>query len=443
MNTSRRLFSIVFLLALMFSLATPVHAFDGREGDQVIIKEGEVINDDLYVGARSLTVDGTIKGDLIAGAQTIIINGTVEGDVIAGAETIVVNGSVGDDARLFAAAIQVGSQASVGGDLVAMGASVEAKDGSSVAADLVTGSGQALLAGEVGGDVLAGTSALEMRGPVKGNVRAYVNVTNETAGARPMNMYLSDSPVTIPQIKPGLHLEDGASIGGSLDYTSTMDLVIPAGIVAGKVTRIDLTREEAKGVRPAPAPTAAERIAEWGFGLIRTIVTLLLFGLLMGWLFPRFMRMLPENLNAQPLVSLGWGSILYAAVFFGVLAIILITVLLALVGLRWNVIWLGWLLLSALGIAFFLVASYLTKVVVGEAIGKWILGRTNPAMAANKYWPMVVGVVVIVMGIGLLSFPLLPFGFFGWLVNFVVILFGLGALWMWLRNAWVARKVTA
>ena len=56
---------------------------------------------------------------------------------------------------------------------------------------------------------------------------------------------------------------------------------------------------------------------------------------------------------------------------------------------------------------------------------------------------MVVGVVVIVMGIGLLSFPLLPFSFFGWLVNFVVILFGLGALWMWLRNAWVARKAAA
>jgi hypothetical protein len=94
-------------------------------------------------------------------------------------------------------------------------------------------------------------------------------------------------------------------------------------------------------------------------------------------------------------------------------------------------------------VAFFLTTSYLTKVVVGDAIGKWILSRLNPALVEHKYWPMVVGVVTLVLAIALLRFPLLPFGFFGWLVNFVVILFGLGAVWMWLRAAWASRKVAA
>ncbi len=442
MNTKYRLFSLILLLALMLGFATPAYAFDGRGGQQVVIKQGEVINDDLYVGANTLTVEGTIKGDLIAGAQTIIINGSVEGDLIAGAESIIINGSVGDDARVFAAAIQVGPKASIGGDLVAMGGSVETKPGSAIAADFVTGSGQTLLAGEIGGDVLAGTSAFELAGPVKGDVKAYVNVNAETVNATPMNMYLSNSPVTLPQVKPGLHFVDGASVAGDLQYSSTMDLAIPAGIVAGKVTRIEPVRDASGAPVPA-APTSAERVADWGFGVIRSVVTLLLFGLLVGWLFPRFMKLLPANLKAQPLVSLGWGSILYAAVFFGVLAIIILTVLLALLGLRWNIFWLGWLLLTALGVTFFLATSYLTKVVVGDAIGKWILGRLQPSLAEHRYWPMVVGVTSLVVVIGLLRFPLLPFGFFAWLVNFVVILFGLGALWMWMRSAWAARKAVA
>jgi len=442
MNTKQKLFSLSLLLALLLSLATPAYAFDGRSGDQVIIKQGEVVNDDLYLAAQSITVDGTIKGDLIAGAQTIILNGRVEGDLIAAAETVIINGSVSDDVRTFAAAVQVGPQASIGGDLVAMGASVETKPGSDIAGDLVTGSGQALLAGEVGGSVLAGTGGLELAGPVKGDVRAYVNVSPENLEAAPMNMYLANSPVSLPQVRPGLHLDQGASVGGSLIYSGSVELSIPAGVVTGKVTRVEPVQNTSGTPIPAE-PTNAKRVADWGFGLLRSIITLLLFGLLAGWLFPRFMRLLPENLKAQPLVSLGWGSILYAAVFFGVLAIIVLTVMLALLGLRGNIFWLGWLLLSALGVAFFLVTSYLSKVVVGEAIGKWILRHLKPALAEHRLWPMVVGVTALVLVIGLLRFPLLPFGFFGWLVNFLVILFGLGALWSWLRSAWSARKLAA
>ena len=51
---------------------------------------------------------------------------------------------------------------------------------------------------------------------------------------------------------------------------------------------------------------------------------------------------------------------------------------------------------------------------------------------------MVIGVLVIVFVVGLLRFPLLPLGFIAWLVNFVVILLGLGALW--LRGRDTVRK---
>ena len=210
-------------------------------------------------------------------------------------------------------------------------------------------------------------------------------------------------------------------------------------MVGGKVTRIlpQINPEVVKA-----QPTSGQKVVTWALDLFRSIVTLILLGLLLGWLFPKFMKALPENLRSQPLVSLGWGAIAWAAFFFALLAIILLMVMggilfgmLTLGGIAGTVVTLGILSLFALTIGFILATSYLTKIVVGEAIGKWILSRINPALADHKFWPMIAGVIVIVFVIGLLRFPLLPFDFFGFLLNFVVILFGLGALWIWGRTA--------
>jgi hypothetical protein len=47
---------------------------------------------------------------------------------------------------------------------------------------------------------------------------------------------------------------------------------------------------------------------------------------------------------------------------------------------------------------------------------------------------MLLGVVIIAAVVAVFRFPLLPLGFFGWLINFAVVLFGLGALWLWGRE---------
>lgn len=105
---SKRFFRILvnsFLLALLaLGLATPALAFDGREGDNVVIDASEVINDDLYVGAENFTLEGTVKGDLVVAGAVITINGTVEGDLIAAGQAIIINGVIGDDARVAAGA---------------------------------------------------------------------------------------------------------------------------------------------------------------------------------------------------------------------------------------------------------------------------------------------------------------------------------------------------
>ena len=51
---------------------------------------------------------------------------------------------------------------------------------------------------------------------------------------------------------------------------------------------------------------------------------------------------------------------------------------------------------------------------------------------------MVVGVLITVAVTAFLTFPLIP-GFLGWLLNFAIVLLGLGALWLWSRERMVTR----
>lgn len=438
MKTTYKIASILTLLALLFlTFTTPAQAFDGRGGEDVVIKADEVIEDDLYVGANTFTLEGTVKGDLIVFAQSITINGTVDGDLIAAGQAVVINGTVTDDARIAGAGLQIGGNARIGGDLVAAGASLEARDGSKVENELVVGSGQALLAGDVSGDVLAGTAALELRGSFGGDVKAYVDVTAETQASPPMNMYMSNMPISLPSVQPGLTVADSAEIAGNLEYTSTIDLPIPSSAVAGKVTRVEpVTGPEA--VRPAP-PTFAQKTATWSLDLLRSIVTLFLFGLLLGWLLPSFMKNLMGKLQAQPAASLGWGVVAYAAFFFILLLLVVIMIIggvifgfLTLGGISGTIIWVGILAIFELIVGFVLVTSFLTKILVGWLSGKWIINRLNPALADHKVWPLLLGVFIVALAIAL--------PYVGWLFGWFTMFLGLGTLWIWGRDLWQSRK---
>lgn len=440
MNKVRKAISIFTLLALMLlTFAVPVHAFEGRDGDKVVIAADEVIEDDLYVGANEFVLDGTVKGDVIVGGSIITINGTVEGDLWAAGQVVIINGIVMDDARIAGAGLQLGNNAQVNGDLLAAGASLETKTNSIVGNDLLVGSGQALLAGDVKRDVLAGAGALELRGDFGGDVKAYVDQTEETADGPSPNIYMQQNiPLTLPSVAPGLTVADNAKIAGDLEYSSTYDLSFPGSAIGGQITRVEPEITEGEAYVP---PTPAQKTGKWAMDLLRTIVTLVAFGLLLGWLTPAFLNISSNNVTTQAWPSLGWGALAWAAFFFALLLIVIVMIAggiifgaLTLGGISGTIIWLGILSMFVLTVTFVLATAYVSKIVVGAALGKWIFSKTNPTLAEHRFWPMVLGVIVIAVVVALFRFPLLPLGFFGWLLNFVVVLFGLGALWLWGRE---------
>jgi hypothetical protein len=244
-------------------------------------------------------------------------------------------------------------------------------------------------------------------------------------------------------VPPGLRFDEAAHIEGDLSYTQSRDLDIPEGVVAGEIVR----RETVANTTAAPEETAGQRILNWGLNALRSSITLILIGLFLLWLFPFFMQGWGRTLQSAVWPSLGWGVatyIIFFVVLFLTLALIILGGLLfgvlTLGGLAGTIISVGLVSLLALILGFVLVTSFVAKIVFGQAVGRWLLVRTNSSLAEHRFWPMAIGVLVTVAVIALFRFPLIP-GFLGGLLNFIVILFGLGALWLWGRERLARRTV--
>ena len=447
MSKIYKLFSALTLfIMLTITMVSPAYAFDGRSGDKIVVQAGDTINDDLYVGANKFVLDGTVNGDVVAFAKTVTVDGTVNGDLMTAAQTVVVNGTVTGDIRMAGSVLFVGEKARIGGDIVGAGYSLEVRKGSTVGRDVVYAGGQILLGADVTRNVTAATGALEITGNIGGDVKAEVGEASQTRSGPPPTMFMQPSTVPIPMVKPGLTIDPAAKISGNLTYTQNKDLSFPAGVVSGKITR---TQPPVDKNRPTPQESVSIKVSVWGLNLVRSLVTLLLLGLLLLWLLPVFAKGLSEKLHTQPWPSLGWGVVTFAGFFFSLLLIIFVTVMgavlfgvLTLGSLSGAIVFIGILAFFATILAFILAASFLAKIIFGITLGKWILVRANSPLAEHRYWPMVIGVVITVIVVALLTFPLVP-GFLGGLINFIVILFGLGAIWLWGREGLSRKPVAA
>jgi cytoskeletal protein CcmA (bactofilin family) len=412
--------SLVLLASVAF--AAPAWAIETRGGENVTIGADEVVEDDLYVGAQTLTVEGTVQGDLVAAGGTVRVNGgTVEGDVISAAQTVIINGTVEDDVRIAGQALLVGEDAQVEDDLIAAGYSLETGRGSTVGGELLYGGYQALVAGTVGENVRGGMTAFELSGEVGGNV----NVEVDGGGAQPAGdqFALGPSAVPIPSVESGLTLTDTARVGGDLRYeSSSRGEIAPRAQIGGDVSYEQRPTEEVQ-----PTQTGALAVL---LDSVRRFVVLVLIGLLLVWLAPRLVRGAADTVRSQPLLSLGWGVLDFLIVGVLVFIVLAATILLAIVfglitlgGLIPAIVSIGVLTDAVVVVAFLISIFYLAPVVVSYLGGRMLLGQFQPNRASGRVLPLVIGILLYVI---LRAIPIL-----GAVVALVVVLLGLGALSIW------------
>ena len=147
---SRRWMVVALVAFLSVAVSGAALAAEFAADETYRIAEGEIVDDDLYITATEIYIDGAVKGDLFAAAQYIEIGptGAVEGDLWAAAASIVIQGAVQDDLRAAGNGIELSG--AVGDD-----AFLAAGGGP---ADFPTGTGPQTIppgvrvTGEIGGD---------------------------------------------------------------------------------------------------------------------------------------------------------------------------------------------------------------------------------------------------------------------------------------------------
>jgi hypothetical protein len=436
----RSLVAVGLLVLLSVLLASPVLGAEIIAKDTVVIDQD--VSDDLYVAAGEITVNATIHGDLIAVGGEITINGTVDGDLWAAGGNVRVNGTVTDDVRIAGSDLSLGSGGQIGDDVFAAGFGFEAESGSSIGGDVFVAGYQAVLGGDIGEDVQVAASGLEISGHVMGDVTAEVEEPDPEF--EQWSFFLEMNPY-IPSrlISPGLHIEEGAQIEGELTYTSPVTADIPEEAVGGAIVYQTPVPEEAPEIEAPEVPTGAITlvgivtwIVRWIVGMVRIFITLLIIGVLLLWLAPKWLKEVVQHWKETPLHSMGWGvAALLAfcvAVPFLFVVMIILDIILGLVTfgeLIWPITGIFMVLEGALVVGFWIISVYLTKVAFSYLIGWLILKRT-----ASAWVDKAMGVIPLLIGLAIFA-VVRSIPFLGGLFSLAVTIFGLGAIWLlaWVR----------
>ncbi len=425
--------TLILLLVILVALlpGTAVLAAEPITGDNILIDED--VADDLYVAGQNITVNATIDGDLVAVGSSLTLNGTVTGDLLFAGQWLIINGEVQDDARIAGMTLVLEDGAVVGDDIIAAGYALEMRDGSSAGGNVYAGAAQIVLA-DVGGDVLTGSESIRINGQIAGSATVSVG----SGDSVPMNpaAFMGDPSIpAISTIPGGLTFGSAGEVAGDLSYESSAPASIPGGAVAGEVSeQIISVSEEQAGSSGMPAGL---RYAGYVLG---SFVVLLGVGLIGQRVFPAFFEGSLQMLRSRPLPSLGIGLLGYSVVY----VFLPLLVLLFLVFLFLPLAGAGSRLAGGLGLisvgtwtVFRLATRWIAPLIMAMLVGGFLYGLVaSGEQKTGTFWPLAVGVLILSF---LLGIPLIG----RWALAGLVGMFGLGAMFLYLRSRSVPPAVAA
>lgn len=457
------LFVITLASGLLLGITEPVQAsyFD----DDGVIQAGEVIDDDVFMGAENVVMDGTINGFLMAAGQTITINGTVNGDAFLAGNKIVIAESAKITGNLFfgcqnaelrgevegsvaggSTSMLAGGDARIGRNVYYGGYSLELQPGIQAGRDLYAGAYQVLLGGEISRNVNVGAGAVELTGDVGGDVTIDFG-TSDTPNPQAPVFFFPGMNIEMPKtIQPGLRVGPDAKIGGKLTYTASFEsqAAIQAQPTGGVVYQTPVP-PQAQGQDSTGRPVRVNVITpfvDWVLKTLRTFATLLILGGLAVWLLPELLKKLVATVKEKPAPSAGYGFVVviigYAAAAFAALIVLLLGILFFVVtlgGLGGTVLTVGFSSIAVVMAIFSFLVSYGSKLVIAYLVGLWVMKLISPNTEHARGWAMLIGVVIYTI---LRSIPLV-----GWIFGLLATLFGIGAIWLLYREWRSTRRLPA
>jgi cytoskeletal protein CcmA (bactofilin family) len=395
------LLAVLLALGGLLSAVTTAHAQGIVYGSSV--PAGVTIQNDIILLGDDVVIDGTVDGDVIALGNTVHVNGTVSGALVSAAQSVTVKGEVGGSAYIASLVLSFGPAAQVTRSVYFAGGQLDTAQGAAIARDINVIALGARLEGELGRNMRAAIGPVDL-------LRLAVQGINSLLGADRI------------QLPPLLTPTSGTLDGAGLQLTrSSMDGLMSMGIAS-----------PGQGL-PLSSAIDTDRLLAWllRFGL--DMVTLAVLGLLVVLVAPGMLSRSAQRLRISAWAALAWGVTVFAT---GIVALILaLAGVLASSMLFWTLS-LGALgsLTCAIGLFSVLLAAVLyvflvlfcSKLVAAFFAGRLILGAISPRLADTKTWCMLLGILVYLL---LAAIP-----YFGWLVAVAATFFGLGAIWMSIRD---------
>lgn len=303
---------------------------------------------DRQTGGVIVVEEDEVVDGITATGGTVVVQGTVDGDLTAVGGDVRIDGEVTGDATVVSGSFLLNGD--VGGDLSVFGGSVQVAEDASVDGLFESAAADVTVAGTVGGDVRVQGDQLTI-GP-----------TAEIGG-------------NLMQAVRSLSLSDEASVAGEIQ----------------SVEQIEFTQV---------VPMQFD-VPGWAFPLYGFLINLVL-GIILLLLLPDFSFGVVDRIHNNPLFSLliGGLTVIVAPILLGLLAITIIGIPLAL-----------------LGLLIFIIALWAGTVYGGFALGAALLA---PFDVTNRWAILVFGLFVILL------LSLLPF--IGGFIYFLITLLGFGAL---------------
>ena len=343
-----------------------------------------VIGGDTYVSGASVTERGTAERDLLAMGADLDLSGQVAQDVHAIGFDLDIGGSVRGDAVLAGAAVAV--DATVAGDLTASGLTLRTGPSAQIDGNARLAGATVTVEGQISGALVAAGAAVELNAAVAGDV--------SLAGAE-------------------IRFGPDARIGGTLTYVTDAPVAIPATVIAPErvifrpAETAALWRDMRDEWQEWEAPLA---LTPWRVvaGFLVNLGLFIVIGAVFLSLAPGTVRRLRRSADSRPGMVLLTGAI-GLSILFGALPVAILSVVgIPVVPILLLLIVLMWLLGYILG-------AYIVAMAVLRGFG----GAESPPTPIR-----LIALAAGVTAVALLNFiPVV-----GWMVNFALVLLGVGAI---------------
>ena len=335
----RSLLSALVLSILFISISVPsAYATEIITENNVIIAQGEVIDDDLIVIGENIRIFGKVKGDVIAIGIDIIIDDGIDGDITALGEKISIKGDIGDD--LFVAGSDIDIDGPDLDNAMVFGSDIKIGKDTNIRRDLLIIGTIINIEGMINKDARLYGNDITISGDIGGNV----TVESESLTILPSTAISGDLNYTGPE---EADINDMSSIKGDIIYNQK--------------------------IKPQKSYLDSIKIS------IEFMLPLLLIGFLIIYFMPGFIERTDKIIRTRTLTS-----IILGITGLIIIPIVSILMIITIIGIP----------ISLMILALYIMGLYISKIFIGITLGQYIL-KISGRKKQTKYLCLIVGLVAL------------------------------------------------